>query len=187
MRQRNPLNCVVNCRGDPNAPARARRRPDMRRGVLSRHRERCQSRRARPDGVCRATCRQQAMKASKMCASGTAPTASAPTPAAAPARDAACTGAADRNIARFKGTVVLLRKARLTEHLPYPVETPIRLIHPSTTATRLAEGTVAVDEAWISRLRRCRPIGTSPRSKSPMGRGDPSLALRSFGDPSGSD
>ena len=36
--------------------------------------------------------------------------------------------------------------------------TPVRLTHPSTTATRLAEGTVAVDEAWISHWRRCRPI-----------------------------
>ena len=38
------------------------------------------------------------------------------------------------------------------------IKTPVRLIHPSPTAPRLAEGTVAVDEAWISHVRRVSPI-----------------------------
>ena len=44
------------------------------------------------------------------------------------------------------------------------IETPVQLIHASTTAPFVHLGTVAVDEGWISHLHWHGPYGTSPNS-----------------------
>ena len=70
------------------------------------------------------------------------------------------------NIALFNRRVVRIRTTPVRWGWRRLDGTPVRLIHPSPTATRLAEGTVAVDEAWISHVLWCRPNGASPVSKS---------------------